>query len=34
MIAISQDAGLDIPQEDVSAFLTVDGAVTYLVANT
>jgi acyl carrier protein len=34
MIAISQDAGLDIPQADVSAFLTVDGAVNYLVAKT
>ena len=31
MIAISEMTGLDIPQHDVSRFLTIDGAVTYLV---
>lgn len=31
MIAISEQTGLDIPQRDVSRFLTVDGAVGYLV---
>jgi acyl carrier protein len=31
MIAISQAAALEIPQRDMSRFLTVDGAVTYLV---
>jgi acyl carrier protein len=33
MIAISEETGLDIPQTDVSRFLTVQGAVSYLVAN-
>ena len=33
MIAISEETGLDIPQTDVSRFLTVHGAVSYLVAN-
>ena len=31
MIAISEEAELEIPQRDVSKFLTVDGAVSYLV---
>lgn len=31
MIAISEVTGLDIPQRDVSRFLTIDGAVGYLV---
>jgi acyl carrier protein len=31
MIAISEETGLEIPQRDVSKFLTVDGAVGYLV---
>ncbi|HEU4915101.1 MAG TPA: acyl carrier protein [Acidimicrobiia bacterium] len=30
MIAISEGAGVEIPQRDVSKFLTVDGAVSYL----
>jgi len=33
MIGISEKTGLDIPQRDVSRFLTVDGAVGYLVDN-
>jgi acyl carrier protein len=33
MIAISEETGFDIPQTDVSRFLTVRGAVSYLVAN-
>lgn len=31
MIGISEKTGLDIPQRDVSRFLTIDGAVGYLV---
>ncbi|MGF1618912.1 MAG: acyl carrier protein [Acidimicrobiia bacterium] len=31
MIGISENIGLDIPQREVSRFLTVDGAVGYLV---
>lgn len=31
MIAISRATALEIPQRDMSHFLTVDGAVTYLV---
>ena len=31
MIAISEETGLDISQQDVSRFLTIDGAVGYLV---
>lgn len=31
MILISEKTGLDIPQQDVSRFLTIDGAVSYLV---
>ncbi len=31
MIAISEATGVEIPQSDVSEFLTVDGAVSYLV---
>ncbi len=30
MIAISEETGVEIPQRDVSKFLTVDGAVSYL----
>lgn len=33
MIGISEQAGIDIPQRDVSRFLTVDGAVAYLVGH-
>ena len=33
MIGISEKTGLDIPQADVSRFLTIDGAVGYLVDN-
>jgi acyl carrier protein len=31
MIAISEKTGLDIPQRDVSRFLTIDGAIGYLM---
>ncbi|MFP3883800.1 MAG: phosphopantetheine-binding protein [Actinomycetota bacterium] len=31
MIGISEKTELDIPQRDVSRFLTIDGAVDYLV---
>ena len=31
MIGISERTGIEIPQRDVSEFLTVDGAVSYLV---
>ncbi|HEX6220234.1 MAG TPA: phosphopantetheine-binding protein [Acidimicrobiia bacterium] len=31
MIAISEETGVEIPQQDVSRFLTIDGAVSYLV---
>jgi acyl carrier protein len=33
MIGISEKTGLDIPQHDVSRFLTIDGATAYLVDN-
>jgi acyl carrier protein len=33
MIGISEATGVDIPQRDVSRFLTIDGAVGYLVQN-
>lgn len=32
MIGISEATGIDIPQRDLSAFLTIDGAADYLVA--
>ena len=32
MIGISEATGIDIPQRDVSRFLTIDGAADYLVA--
>jgi acyl carrier protein len=31
MIAISDRTGIEIPQRDVSRFLTIEGAVSYLV---
>lgn len=31
MIGLSEKTGVDIPQRDVSRFLTVEGAVSYLV---
>lgn len=31
MIGISEKTGVDIPQRDVARFLTIDGAVGYLV---
>jgi acyl carrier protein len=31
MIALSEKTGVDIPQRDVSRFLTIEGAVSYLV---
>lgn len=31
MIGISEKTGLDIPQRDAARFLTIDGAVGYLV---
>lgn len=34
MIGISEKTGLDIPQSDVSKFMTIDGAVSYLVGHT
>jgi acyl carrier protein len=33
MLGINAETGIDIPQRDVSAFLTIDGAVGYLVAH-
>lgn len=33
MIAISEATGLEIPQRDTARFLTVSGAVSYLVEN-
>lgn len=33
MLAISKRTGIDIPQRDVSRFLTIDGAADYLVAH-
>ena len=32
MLGINAETGIDIPQRDVSEFLTIDGAVGYLVA--
>ncbi|MEX0796321.1 MAG: acyl carrier protein [Acidimicrobiia bacterium] len=34
MIGISEKTGLDIPQREVSNFMTIDGAVSYLVGHT
>lgn len=34
MIGISEKTGMDIPQRDVSNFMTIDGAVRYLVGHT
>ena len=34
MIGISEKTGLDIQQREVSNFMTVDGAVSYLVGHT
>jgi acyl carrier protein len=31
MLGINAETGIDIPQRDVSEFLTIDGAVRYLV---
>jgi acyl carrier protein len=31
MLGINQATGIDIPQRDVSVFLTIDGAASYLV---
>jgi acyl carrier protein len=31
LVGINQATGIDIPQRDVSRFLTIDGAATYLV---
>lgn len=33
MIGISEATGIEIPQRDVSQFITVGGAVSYLVAH-
>ncbi len=33
MLAISKRTDIDIPQRDVSRFLTIDGAADYLVAH-
>ena len=33
MIGISEKIGMDIPQSDVSNFMTIDGAVSYLVGH-
>lgn len=33
MLGINAETGVDIPQRDVSEFLTIDGAVGYLVAH-
>jgi acyl carrier protein len=33
MLGINAETGIDIPQRDVSQFLTIDGAVGYLVAH-
>lgn len=32
MIGISESTGIEIPQRDVSEFLTIDGAAAYLAA--
>jgi acyl carrier protein len=34
MIGLSEKTGMDIPQRDVSRFLTIEGAVSYLVEQT
>lgn len=34
MIGISEKTGTDIPQRDVSNFMTINGAVSYLVGDT
>ena len=34
MIGISEETGLDIPHRDVPKFLTIAGAIEYLVAET
>ncbi|HEY7469089.1 MAG TPA: acyl carrier protein [Acidimicrobiia bacterium] len=33
MLGINAETGIDIPQRDVSVFLTIDGAVGYLVSH-
>lgn len=33
MLAINKRTGIDIPQRDVSKFLTIDGAADYLVTH-
>lgn len=33
MLAINKATGIEIPQRDVSRFLTIDGAAQYLVAH-
>ncbi len=33
MLAINKATGIEIPQRDVSRFLTIDGAANYLVAH-
>ena len=33
MVGINEETGVDIPQRDVSEFLTIAGAVSYLVAH-
>jgi acyl carrier protein len=33
MVGINEATGIDIPQRDVSRFLTIAGAVDYLVSN-
>jgi acyl carrier protein len=33
MLGINAETGVEIPQRDVSKFLTIDGAVAYLVAH-
>ncbi|MEX1134636.1 MAG: acyl carrier protein [Acidimicrobiia bacterium] len=33
MLGINQATGVEIPQRDVSRFLTIDGAVEYLVSH-
>lgn len=34
MVGISEAVGIDIPQRDVSQFLTIDGAAAYLTTHT
>jgi acyl carrier protein len=34
MLGINEATGIDIPQRDVSKFLTIDGAVEFLVTHT